>query len=366
MNRLDLLSAKPVEAFATGIHNAQAARLIAGWIGANDTPNTVYHVNGWAKILSPSIFGALRCVAARCIVHAHDFFAACPNGAFFDYQAQALCPHRPLSARCITTACDRRSYAHKLWRVARGFNVFSNLRDQPEFSRIILLHDTMKAFFVHAGYGAERFTTIRNPAGLEATQRVEVENNEEFFFIGRLDAEKGIEDVIAVAGKAGVPLCIIGDGPLMASAKAAGPHVRALGWLSHAEIALHIRNARGLIMPSRYPEPFGLVAIEAARNGVPVILSADAFLAPELVSAGAAFACNTRDEAAFTATIAKLKYMSKPEIRQMSERAVVASQDLAMSHFDWRDALLAEYRSLLSAAHVSRLTRRNPIHGVVA
>jgi glycosyltransferase involved in cell wall biosynthesis len=366
MNRRDLLNAKPAEAFLTGIHNAYAARMVMAWIGANDTPKTIYHVNGWAKILSPSIFGALKGVAGRCIIHAHDFFAACPNGAFFDYQAQAICPHRPLSMQCLSTSCDKRSYSHKLWRVARGVNVVSQLRARSGFGRFILLHDKMRAFFVHAGYSADRFRTIRNPTSLLSETRVEVENNEEFFFIGRLDDEKGVEDAITATRIAGTRLCVIGDGPLMPKVAAAGPHVRTLGWLSHPDISRHIQKARALLMPSRYPEPFGLVAVEAVRSGVPVILSKDAFLAEELVSAGVALSADTRNETEFTGRIASIRDMPRPELRQMSERAFQVSADLAMTELQWRSALLNEYQQLLSVQSTVNSINDRPMHGVLA
>jgi glycosyltransferase involved in cell wall biosynthesis len=365
MNGADLLNAKPQEAFFNGIHNGYIAQRVRAWIGANDTPNTIYHVNGWAKILSPSIFAALKMVAQRCVVHAHDFFAACPNGAFFNYQQQTICPHRPLSLNCMTTACDKRSYSHKLWRVARAVNVFNQLRGQAEFGSIILLHEKMRPFFLHTGYSECRLKTIRNPVQPLLPERVKVENNDEFFFIGRLDEEKGIEDALAATRKAGVKLCVIGDGPLMQNVKAAGPDVRALGWLSKRDIACHIPGALGLLMPSRYPEPFGLVAVEAARSGVPVIMSKDAFLAEEMTAAGLALSCDTRDAAAFAATIATLRDLAPADRRQMSKRAFARASDFALEHFQWRDALLDEYRSLLTPKAVVISIDRRPMQGAV-
>lgn len=110
----DLLSAKRMMAAFTGIHNLHAARMIAAWIRTNDTPNTAYHVHGWSKILSPAIFSSLVPVASRCVIHAHDFFAACPNGAYFDYQAQRICPHPPLGGLAlrppVTSEAIRKSF----------------------------------------------------------------------------------------------------------------------------------------------------------------------------------------------------------------------------------------------------------------
>ncbi|MGR9318179.1 glycosyltransferase family 4 protein [Rhizobium leguminosarum] len=366
LNSRDLLSAERAKAFVTGIHNGAAVRMVANWIAAEDTADTVYHVHGWHQILSPAIFKALVPVARRCVVHAHDFFTACPNGAFFDYQAQEICLRRPLGGSCIATACDKRSYAHKLWRVARGSNILRLLKDQADFGRIILLHEKMAGFLVGAGYRPERLTTIRNPVAPLSIKRIEAEANEEFVFIGRLDEEKGIEDAVAATRKAGVKLCVIGDGPLMPLVAASGDHVRAVGWQSHAEIGPTIREARALLMPSRYPEPFGLVAIEAARSGLPVIMSRSAFLAEEMQRAGMALACDTADESAFADTLTRFSQMPGHEVRAMSERAFRLSPDLASTHEEWRDALLAEYQSLISTNAVPELTDGVAIQGVLS
>nr|KZA99711.1 glycosyl transferase [Rhizobium leguminosarum] len=366
LNSRDLLSAERAKAFVTGIHNGAAVRMVGNWIAANDTANTVYHVHGWHQILSPAIFRALMPVARRCVVHAHDFFTACPNGAFFDYQAQEVCLRRPLGGGCIATACDKRSYSHKLWRVARGSNILRRLKDQADFGRIILLHEKMASFLVGAGYRPERLTTIRNPVAPLSIKRIEAEANEEFVFIGRLDEEKGIEDAVAATRKAGVRLCVIGDGPLMPLVAASGDHVRAVGWQSHAEIGPTIRKACALLMPSRYPEPFGLVAIEAARSGLPVIMSRSAFLAEEMQRAGMAIACDTADESAFADTLTRFSQMPRHDVRAMSERAFLKSPDLASTHEEWRDALLSEYHSLISTNAVPELTDSVAIQGVLS
>ncbi|MDK4734479.1 glycosyltransferase [Rhizobium sp. CNPSo 3490] len=356
LNSRDLLSADRAKAFVTGIHNGAATRMVANWIAAEDTAKTVYHVHGWHQILSPALFRALAPVAGRCLVHAHDFFTACPNGAFFDYQAQEICLRRPLGAGCIATACDKRSYSHKLWRVARGSNILRLLKAQADFGRIILLHEKMASFLVGAGYRPDRLTTIRNPVAPLSKQRIEAEANDEFVFIGRLDEEKGVEDAVAATRRAGARLCVIGDGPLRGLVEASGDHVRTVGWQSHAEIGTTIRKARALLMPSRYPEPFGLVAIEAARSGLPVIMSRNAFLAEEMEQAGMAFACDTGDEIVFADALMRFSQMPRHEIRAMSERAFLMSPDLASTHEQWRDALLAEYCRLLSTNAVPELT----------
>ncbi|WP_455274117.1 glycosyltransferase family 4 protein [Rhizobium herbae] len=363
LNNRDLINADLAKAIVTGIHNVAAVEMITAWIRRNDTPNTAYHVHGWSKILSPAIFKALVPVASRCVIHAHDFFTACPNGAFFDYQAQEVCMRRPLGASCIATACDKRNYSHKLWRVARGYNLVRLLKNHADFGRIILLHEKMAGFFLRAGYEPDRLVTIRNPAAALSRERIEAEVNDEFVFIGRLDEEKGIEDAVKATRRAGARLCVVGDGPLMERISAAGDHVRTVGWQSHAEIGQTIRRARALIMPSRYPEPFGLVAIEAAGSGLPVILSESAFLADEMVGLGFAVSCNMTDERAFADALVSFSSLPKEHVRRMSESAFKSSRQLASTPDEWRDALIGEYRRLISKDTPPELSGSGTIKG---
>ena len=59
-----LLSGGALTALTRGVYNRAAADMVARWIAANDRPSTVYHVHGWAQILSPSLFAAIAPVRA--------------------------------------------------------------------------------------------------------------------------------------------------------------------------------------------------------------------------------------------------------------------------------------------------------------
>ncbi len=336
---------------ATGIHNTSAKAMLEGWIAANDTAGTVYHVHGWSKIMSPAIFAALKRVPGRSILHAHDFFLACPNGAFYDYQRQTACLRSPLGFGCLTCNCDKRSYAQKIWRAGRSARLRSLMpRNGATARRVLLLHEKMAPAFERSGYSPQMLHTLRNPVIPYCSERVRAEDNSDFFFVGRLEPEKGIEDAVEAASAAGVPLTIIGDGPLKEQLSRHAKGVRLLGWQSHAQIADRIRNARALLMPTRYPEPFGLVAVEASQSGIPVLLSNKAYLADEMVSAGIALACDTSNVPVFVQTLRHLAEMSRADIQAMSEKAFHRVAPLATSPEEWRDALIDHYTDLIAGA----------------
>lgn len=332
----------------TGLHNASAKEMIERWICKHDTERTIYHVHGWSKILSPSIFVALSPVARRTVLHAHDYFLACPNGAFYNYPAEAACDCRPLSGACILSNCDKRSYAQKIWRMSRSARLRSTLlRGDALPHAVLLVHEKMAAPFVKSGYPADILRTLRNPITPYSQERIGVEDNRDFFFIGRLTPEKGIEDAIAAADRAGVGLTVIGDGPLRDSIPTRGGKIRVLGWLEHDEMATAVRSARALLMPTRYPEPFGLVAIEASLSGIPVLLSKKAYLADEIAATGIGLGCDTSDHDAFAAAIRKLADAPSDEIRAMSEKAFRRTATLSTTPQEWRDGLFDCYASCL-------------------
>lgn len=346
-----ILTGDRLRAMVSGVHNADAKAMIARWIEANDTPNTVYHVHGWSKIMSPAVFSALARVAGRSVLHAHDFFLACPNGAFYDYPSQLACERRPLGLGCMANNCDKRSYGQKVWRAARSARLRSLvLRRGASARRVLLLHEKMAPAFERSGYPPEMLHTLRNPVVSYRSERVCVENNSEFFFIGRLEPEKGIEDAVKAVAMAGVTLTVIGDGPLKEQLSSFGHGVRVLGWQSHNQIAELVGKARALLMPTRYPEPFGLVAVEASQSGIPVLLSTKAYLAEEMVAAGVALTCDTSNPHTFAEALRHLAQMPRTELRAMSQRAFSRAAQLSTSPEEWREALIEHYTYLIAGA----------------
>lgn len=96
-----------------------------------------------------------------------------------------------------------------------------------------------------------------------------------FLFVGRLEKIKGLEDVIpSFSGSEGPDLLIAGDGEYAATLRALAtdmPRVRFLGRVAGDRLAAYYQHALALIVPSVCFETFGIILIEAFRQGTPVI-----------------------------------------------------------------------------------------------
>ena len=333
-----------------GLYNRQTAKRIAAWIVTHDTPGTIYHLHGWSKILSPSIFATLRPVARRVVIHAHDFFLVCPNGGYFDFQAESPCERRPLSLDCLTTNCDRRSRAQKIWRSARQGIRRGLVRFEPNLIGVILaVHDGMLPHLTRGGIDIRCVRVLRNAVEPWQDLRVKAEHNRNFIFLGRLDLDKGPDLLARAAKQADVPVRFIGAGPLGERIASIYPNAARLGHLPRTAIVEELKAARALVMPSRTRETFGLAAFEAMAAGVPAVIPRFAMIAGEIKAEKFGLTVNPYDVGAMAAVLLQLA-RDDALVSAMSQAAYSRSSRFAPNPTKWTDQLLDIYAEVLHAA----------------
>jgi glycosyltransferase involved in cell wall biosynthesis len=124
-------------------------------------------------------------------------------------------------------------------------------------------------------------------------------------FLGRISPEKGVDRAIEIAIRANMPLKIAAKvdradqkyfetviKPLLRH-----PLVEFIGEIGHSEKGEFLGNASALLFPIQWPEPFGLVMIEAMACGTPVIAYPQGSV-PEIILDGVAgFMVRNIDEA---------------------------------------------------------------------
>ena len=157
---------------------------------------------------------------------------------------------------------------------------------------IIVNSASERALALRHGIPADKMQVISNGVaaaekGLQATLPAPAI---QLAFIGRHDRQKGLDillDELGQPGCAQIHLHVVGRSVTSSTSPLIGRALRNVtfhGWLSRSEIATLMKQIDAVVMPSRW-EAFGLVAIEAMREGVPVIASDKGGL-PEIVRHG--------------------------------------------------------------------------------
>lgn len=341
---------RPYESVSRGLFNKKVYAVISNYIRETDDSDTVYHVHNWSKMLSPSVFLALQPVAQRSIITAHDYFLACPNGGFFNYNRQQRCELVPLSADCVCTNCDRRSYGQKIWRVIRASRVRRYLNFVANGPTVVAVHPGMLPYLRRGGLNDSRLVVLRNPCTAWTDQRVEVERNRSLLFVGRLDHDKGADLLASAAAAAGVRVTFIGDGPLRAELEAQYPQFEFAGWQHQEEIGRYAQYARLTVVPSASRETFSLVAFESLSSGIPVLLSEFATTVDQIVDYGFGFAINPYDTGSFSALIGRVCH-DDALVREMSLRCWADRASLTSTVDQWSRETIQLYADLTEKPH---------------
>jgi len=259
-------------AAAQGTWNAKAAAVLKQLLARLPRENTIVHMHGWAKAISPSVAGPIRASGLPAVYTMHEYFLVCPNGGLYDFQKDEVCRLEPMSAACWARHCDSRNYPFKLWRNARLL-VAQMAGLGACFGDFILISDLEEKLLAgRLPKGAEAHR-VCNPVEVEPLGQKPEPASGETIFVGRLSAEKGAPLFAQAARLAGVSPVFVGDGPIAGELARDYPEAKLLGWRSPAEVRAALRAARLLVFPSLWYETLGLSPLEAKGLGTPAIVS---------------------------------------------------------------------------------------------
>ncbi len=202
-----------------------------------------------------------------------------------------------------------------------------DLKDLPEVYRrwskypLVSISDSQRTFLpfanwagtVYHGMPAELYKLSASPRGYLA-------------FLGRISPEKGPDRAIAIAKRLGMRLKIAAKvdaadanyfreeiEPLLDH-----PLIEFVGEIGDAQKSEFLGGAEALLFPINWPEPFGLVMIEAMGCGTPVI-AYDCGSAPEVIENGVT-GYIVRDEDEAVAAVQAARRLDRREIRRRFDR----------------------------------------------
>jgi glycosyltransferase involved in cell wall biosynthesis len=250
--------------------NFDAARMVRNAL--RDFRPDVVHINMFMTQLSPSILPVLK--ATPTVYGAETYRAICPTGLRWR-PGHGTC-HRTAGFKCQSVGC------------------LSPIGIFPRLAQMRLLHKQRSAldalvvpsqimanlFAAHGWTGA---VVVPHAVPLRKRQGA-LSETPVIAFAGRLVEEKGVAVLLRAFAVSGARLKdaileIIGDGPerprLEALAQQLGitNQIRFTGHVSRDESESRLDRAWVQVVPSLWPEPFGLVAAEALGRGTAVIAS---------------------------------------------------------------------------------------------
>jgi glycosyltransferase involved in cell wall biosynthesis len=119
------------------------------------------------------------------------------------------------------------------------------------------------------------------------------------------------------------------------------PHCWVPGWLADEEVTALAGEARVFIMPSRMPEPYGLVAAEALMSGIPVIVSSNALIAAEVERNDAGLVFTSGDAGSLAERLASTD--DDKLMQRLCEGALALGQRIAPSKTEWSRRMVDIY-----------------------
>jgi glycosyltransferase involved in cell wall biosynthesis len=248
----------------------------------------VLHVHNTFPLLSPSIYHAARAEGVPVVQTLHNYRLLCPAATL--YRAGKVCtdclgravPWPAAQHGCYQGSRARSSGVVAMLTLHRALGTWTRT-----VARYVVMTEFGKAIFTKGGLPADRL--VVKPHFLPTDPGPGAGAGGFVLFVGRLTSEKGVETLCAAWDRlAGVPLKVVGDGPLAHVVQAAAMRNAGVEWLgqrSRDDVLALMGDAAIVVFPSQWYETFGLVIIESFARGVPVV-AANVGGAPELIDDG--------------------------------------------------------------------------------
>lgn len=289
------------------------------------------------------------------VVHAHDWLVAHPAIAlaqFFDV---------PLVSTIHATEAGRHSgwVSGRVSRQVHGLESWLVRESDSLIACSASMRDEITTLF---GPELAEISVIRNGIdthGWPFAPRRSHSGPAELLYFGRLEYEKGVHDAIAALPRIrrthpGTTLTIAGDGTQLDFLKAEARRHKVLkainfvGRVDHQELLRLLHRADAAVLPSHY-EPFGIVALEAAAAGAPLVTSNAGGLGEAVIDGETGLSHPPNDVAALAAAVRMV--LDSPAAAQ--QRARAACERLT-SDFAWHTVAAETSQVYLAAKRAER------------
>jgi len=273
-------------------------------------------------------------------VHGHK--GGCPSGSRYLSRTGKPCNRAYSLSGCLWGHVVDRCGSVRPNRLANNFTQIHREIDQAEQIPTYTVSNFLREQMRRAGCAPDRLHTLHSPApSVEGLfTQVPRDDTPRFLFLGRLVPEKGLDWVLRAIAQTDtrVHLDVAGDGPgrdemeTLAEDLGVRPQVSFHGWVEPEDIPSFMERARAVLFPSVWHEPAGLITLEAAAHGRPLIASRVGGI-PEYASEEHALLVDARDVAGLAAAIDQLARNPDQANRMGREGRNAAQSAFSMDQF---------------------------------
>lgn len=276
-----------VLAFFAALWNPASVRRIEGIL--HEFRPDVVHIHNLYPLLSPSVLPVICKNGVPIVMTVHNYRLVCPNGLF--YNKRGIC-ERCSGGRewhCIGSNCEESVFKSLGYAVRNAWARIAGYYSK-HVDAFLCLTEFQKDKLVENGFPAERCYVLPNFTEPGSGREADDEKHnagDGFFFIGRLNRQKGVDILVEAAAKCSeIPFTLAGSVDLsFIDTGNLPPNVRWLGVIDETEKARAFRSAEALVFTSRSYEGFPMVFLEAMQEKLPVI-APDLAGYPEIVRKG--------------------------------------------------------------------------------
>lgn len=248
-------------------------------------PDLVHYHNTF-PLVSPAAHVATRRLGIPVVQTLHNFRLLCLNGLFLRNGRQCEdCLGRALAWPGVMHRCYRQDrQASAVVAAMLGFHRWRGTWTTA-IDTYIAVSEFARAKFIAGGLPADRI--VVKPNFLQQDPGTGTHQGGFALYVGRLSPEKGLAPLVQLWGRLapGMPLRIIGSGPLDTLAADSPQGIEWLGWQPRERVLATMKEASFLLFPTECYEGFPMVLLEAMATGLPVIASRQGSL-PEIVQDG--------------------------------------------------------------------------------
>jgi glycosyltransferase involved in cell wall biosynthesis len=217
----------------------------------------------------------------RVVKFMHAYFGTCISALkMHEFPSGCACD-RTLGPACLALYVPRHCGALRPAALVNGYRwARAQQALLPRYERIVIASDHMAEEYARHGAARERLVTLPLFPSLPLAASAS-SSHDTVLFLGRMTTLKGgdilVRAMSQVASNLGRPVRLVmaGDGPQRADWQRLAARLRVSaefpGWLDARRRLSALAQASVLAVPSIWPEPFGLVGLEAAARGVPAV-----------------------------------------------------------------------------------------------